>query len=57
MQKGLRGWGPRIEVKANPKSPDYLGLASLLPLLSGSIGAIIELAQRRVCTYADIRIH
>jgi hypothetical protein len=37
---------------ANPKSPDYLELAPL-PLLSGSIARIINLARDAVCTLAD----
>ena len=31
-----------IRNEASPKSPDYLGLAPFLPLLSGSIARIIE---------------
>ena len=45
----------KAEMKANPKSPDYLGLAPFLPLLSGSIGRIIDRSNPLVCTSADTK--
>jgi hypothetical protein len=54
--KGRKRCGPQNRNEANPKSPDYLGLAPLLPLLSGSIARIILVPSNLVCTSSNKKI-